>query len=220
MINIPPSAGIVCEEGSILAGCWEAAEEEIRFAEKFGPKRRREFLTGRTYARRALCRLTGIAPTPPTPLLLGADRCPLWPEGVIGSIAHTDDYCAVIVAQASTADSIGLDVEALARVQENIREKVCTRSELDGLDVAALATRQRRLALIFSAKEAFYKMQHALTKSWLGFQDVTVTFPADGCFTVELLTNAGAVFNKGKEFSGNYAFTPVHVGTWMALKNS
>src|SRR5437763_335927 len=63
------------------------------------PKRRAEFATGRVCARQALERL-GVAVGP---LLPHPDRSPAWPPGIVGSISHTDGYCAVAVAEATRA---------------------------------------------------------------------------------------------------------------------
>ncbi|MEV4420566.1 hypothetical protein AB0L40_11415 [Patulibacter sp. NPDC049589] len=46
--------------------------------------RRREFVTGRACAHRALAAL-GV---PVVPIMSGPNREPLWPEGVVGSITH------------------------------------------------------------------------------------------------------------------------------------
>jgi 4'-phosphopantetheinyl transferase EntD len=39
----------------------------------------------------------------------------------------------------------------------------------------------------FSAKEAIYKCQFPLTRTFLGFHDVAVTFERDGSFSTRLL---------------------------------
>src|SRR4051812_36385382 len=94
-------------EGVILTTGWNAVPEESAAAENFAPKRKMEYLTGRHYARTALGRLldapgkgsgkgtgsTGMALQTIGPILSDANRAPIWPEGFVGCISHTRDYC-------------------------------------------------------------------------------------------------------------------------------
>jgi len=88
---------------------WEGPlypEEEVSIRNAVR-KRRREFAAGRNCARRALAFL-GVQDCA---LPMGNDREVLWPEGIVGSISHCDDLCAVAVARRDFAAGIGLDVE-------------------------------------------------------------------------------------------------------------
>ncbi len=60
-----------------------ALEEELALVADAATSRREEFAAGRACARRALQRL-GVESGP---LLVGENREPLWPEGVVGSPA-------------------------------------------------------------------------------------------------------------------------------------
>ncbi len=40
-------------------------------------------------------------------------REPLWPAGVVGSISHSGELAGAVVARASDAWSVGLDIELL-----------------------------------------------------------------------------------------------------------
>ncbi|MBW2215557.1 MAG: hypothetical protein JRF48_14335 [Deltaproteobacteria bacterium] len=55
-----------------------------------------QFTAGRVCSRIALGRL-GVAAT--TPVLRGEDRAPIWPPGFVGTITHTDTWCAAAVAR-------------------------------------------------------------------------------------------------------------------------
>lgn len=141
--------------------------EERQHIAKAVDKRRAEFGTARVVARRALARL-GI---PPQPLVPQPDRAPRWPAGVIGSITHTAGYCAVVVTSERHARSVGLDVEQDKTLAPGLIDMICTPSER-----ASLGTRAERDAIVFfSAKEAFYKCQYPLTKTFLDFRDVELT---------------------------------------------
>jgi 4'-phosphopantetheinyl transferase EntD len=36
---------------------------------------------------------------PERPIPMGRDRAPVWPEGVVGSISHSDAFCLAAVAR-------------------------------------------------------------------------------------------------------------------------
>lgn len=126
------------------------------------PKRRAEFGTARVCARKALARL-GIAPISLVP---HADRAPRWPDGIVGSISHTKNYCAVAVARGEHMQSIGLDVEQDKELSPDIIAMICTPAERTRLPHA------RDAVIYFAAKEAFYKCIYPLLRTFLDFQDV------------------------------------------------
>lgn len=141
-------------------------------------KRRREFAAGRMCARAALTEL-GVAAD--RPLGSAEDRSPLWPNGVIGSISHTGDYCIAVVARADApARGIGVDAEQLGRVTDNLHRTIFTTTERAWLDRLPGAERADAATTLFSGKEAFYKAQHPLTRSWVGFKDVSGRTATEG----------------------------------------
>src|SRR5688572_29915305 len=85
----------------------ELFREEQQLVENAVPKRQNELAVGRVLARRLLERL-GFATGP---LLARPDRVPRWPPGAVGSISHTNGLCVCVVARASDAIAIGVDVE-------------------------------------------------------------------------------------------------------------
>jgi 4'-phosphopantetheinyl transferase EntD len=139
------------------------------------PKRVAEFAAGRLCARAALAEL-GHANVP---LPRGSDRRPHWPRGVVGSITHTDTYCAAAVARDADLSGIGIDAETLGRVDDALLPRICTSDEQARL--AALSATERAIAatLIFSAKEAFYKCHASAGGGLLGFHDVALDYNAD-----------------------------------------
>jgi 4'-phosphopantetheinyl transferase EntD len=152
---------------------------EATYCARFAPKRRNDFTAGRLSARRALADL-GIGHFP---IPANADRSPRWPAGIVGSISHTDGYACAAVALESAIGSIGVDVEIVGRVTRNLDPLIFTRRESAFLATLAEAERARAATIIFSAKEAFYKCQYAVTRTWLDFQDATLeltTAEADG----------------------------------------
>jgi 4'-phosphopantetheinyl transferase EntD len=134
------------------------------------PKRVKEFAAGRQCARRALAEF-GI---PHGPLQVAADRRPVWPAGVVGSITHTEGFCAAAVAEECRFAALGIDSESARAVKPELRNAICRPAEIAWLETLPQADRTAAATLIFSAKEAFYKCQYPLTEQFLWFHDVEV----------------------------------------------
>lgn len=144
--------------------------------------RQREFATARRLAREALERLD----VPPQPLVPTPDRAPVWPTGFVGSITHTRQYCAVAVGRGRDVLSIGIDIEEVDRVSEKLERLFALPGEIDVWMDEGLG-RDRARALLFSAKEAFYKSQHPLTGRLLTFHDVRVKPDGAGGFSIAVV---------------------------------
>ncbi|MCW2988483.1 MAG: putative phosphopantetheinyl transferase PptA [Solirubrobacterales bacterium] len=135
-------------------------------------RRRREFATGRDCAHRALQRLRA----PAGPVLSGNSGEPVWPAGVVGSIAHCRGYRGCAVAAATDLAAIGIDAEPHELLPEGLIEKVAGGEEKGAL--AMLTRAEPTIAwdrLLFSAKEALYKAWYPLAERWLGFEDAVLT---------------------------------------------
>jgi 4'-phosphopantetheinyl transferase EntD len=131
-------------------------------------KRQNDFSTGRHCARKALERF-GINDTE---ILTGEAKEPIWPEGVIGSISHSKKLTGAIVAKANDIAAIGLDIETIGGVNRDMWDMLFMDREqvfLNTLDDHAQALFS---TLIFSFKEAFYKLQYPLTRQYVDFKDV------------------------------------------------
>ncbi len=140
---------------------------------QFSPKRLTEFSTGRLCAIKAL-ELLGIRETN---IPIGEDRAPIWPRGIVGSISHCDRLAGAIVAKESNHISLGLDVEEIGRVTSDLWDLVFTENEKNFLFSLSKEDQRVKSTAIFSIKEAFYKFQHPLTKTFLDFLDVEVELP-------------------------------------------
>jgi 4'-phosphopantetheinyl transferase EntD len=179
---------------------------EEQFITRARDKRRDEFALGRACARFALRRL-GIEDYP---LLPDENRAPQWPAGITGSITHSGGYCAVAVARQAEIRSLGIDSELTDRVTENLWRMVCTPRETEWLR-AQPADRQVPLAtLIFSAKEAVYKCQYQITRSWMGFADVEIE-PRDGSFDIRFTSENRVDTRPLMPLAGRYLWHDDHV---------
>ncbi len=153
-------------------------------------KRRREFVTGRACARRAL----GLLGVEPGPVPAGARGEPLWPTGVVGSITHCSGYRASAVGRESEILTIGIDAEPHEPLPQGLLADVARPEELEPL--AELARAEPAIhwdRLLFSAKESVYKAWFPLAERWLGFEDAVLEIdPEGGTFAARLLV-AGPV---------------------------
>jgi 4'-phosphopantetheinyl transferase EntD len=180
--------------GALLGGPIEAVElregepadpllpAEAALLDEVVESRRRHFAAGRHCAHRALERL-GV---PDAQILVGPDRAPLWPEGIVGSITHCETYAAAAVARRDDVAALGIDAEPHAPLPEGVPRLVVGEAERDWLESAGGSTCWDRV--LFSAKESVFKAWSPLTDSWLGFKDAEVSLsPRDGTFRARLL---------------------------------
>jgi 4'-phosphopantetheinyl transferase EntD len=147
--------------------------------------RRRSFATTRACARRALGQL-GV---PPVPLLRGERGEPRWPEGIVGSMTHCDGYRAAAAARRDQIAALGIDAEPHAALPRRLVPRIARAEEQERLrELAAAAPGVHWDRLLFSAKEAVYKAWFPLARTWLGFEDASVTLdPESGTFRARLL---------------------------------
>lgn len=209
---LPPYVAVA--EGVIADWQADLWPEEAAYVANAVDKRRREFACGRHFARRCF-RALG---RPDGPLPANPDRSPRWPDGLVGSITHTDTYCAAAVARADDIAGIGIDVEDLSRFQPELLRYVLspgdtTRNSLglrSGGDICLGAA-------LFSAKETLYKCLNGLQQAQFDFGDVGIEF-IDGSdlFHGRLLRPAGR-FTMGREFIGRYLIVGDQVATAMIL---
>lgn len=144
--------------------------DELQFIAHCAEKRIQDFTRGRACARRVLGEL-GIEDFS---LLAGAKREPIWPDSIAGSITHTSGYAGAVVARQCHLRGIGIDCEVIESVDEELWSRICTPAEQDRLARLQPVERGRQAALMFAAKEAFYKCQFPITREWVGFEDVVI----------------------------------------------
>jgi len=158
-----------------------------------------EFAAGRMCARAAMAVL-GLEPTP---VPAGKDRAPIWPTGVVGTITHTDDYCVAVVGEATRFAALGIDAEAAGRLKPDLWHLTLHTEERKALLGMPEEAARARATVLFSAKEAFYKCQYAMTKSWVGFEDVIVKVEGDA-FDVTVVEQTRPVARIQKRWTGRY----------------
>ena len=151
-------------------------------------KRLAEFAAGRNQARRLIASLTGTA----EPLLSGNYRQPLWPAKITGSISHSDDFCAVVVASQSTIADLGIDVETFEELNPEVEEFVLTDAEFAATESLPRWSRK----LLFSIKESNYKCCYHLVQAFIDFKQCEVVLDLDSqSYTSTIVCNN----SKGEE---------------------
>ncbi|MFX0540191.1 4'-phosphopantetheinyl transferase family protein [Roseovarius sp. S4756] len=166
---------------------WPAEAPAIARA---APARAREFAAGRAAARDAMIQL-GRAPAA---VASGADRAPIWPEGLTGSISHTTDRCIAALAPCDRVRAIGTDIEDASPLAPDLIPEICTLAERAWLACQPEAARGILAKLIFSAKECAYKCQYPLTGLLLDFDTFEITPDLDtGQFEATLSRPVGTL---------------------------
>lgn len=165
-----PDIGIAVTDPTVAGGLWP---QEAKAISRAIPQRQIEFAAGRRAAREALAQL-GIAPIAITQ---NADRAPVWPAGIVGSISHCAQCCIAVTAHSSKHRTLGVDVEPATALDPDLIDVICTPSERDWIATHSIPGIAAKL--IFSAKEAVYKAQYPLTGKVIGFDAVTVAFTDD-----------------------------------------
>jgi 4'-phosphopantetheinyl transferase EntD len=204
-VNAAPRIAALFAEGAVayqtrdLFSADSLLPEEQAYLLKAVAKRIHEFAGGRACARAGLSRL-GFGPVA---LPMGADRVPRWPAGSTGSITHTDGFCAAAVATCAQIRALGLDAEPEYSVKPDLWRRICTAQELAMLQEQDERTALGSATLIFSAKEAFYKCQHALTGQWVGFSDISITIESDH-FTVRPTRSLQIASQRPEPWQGRY----------------
>ena len=177
-------------------------------------KRRREFLAGRTAARRAMHQL-GLAEQP---VPMADDRAPIWPEGLVGSISHSDTLCLAALAARRDVPAIGLDIEPATSLAPDLIPEICTWSERAWLSRQPRNRRGQMAKLIFSAKECAYKCQYPTSGALLEFHDLEVTADSEtGQFEATFQKDV-AGFDRGARLCGRWQVVQGHIITAIAAR--
>ncbi|WP_457280995.1 4'-phosphopantetheinyl transferase family protein [Polaromonas sp. P5_D5] len=142
-----------------------------------------------------------------------AERRPIWPAKVAGSITHSNEliWVSVCIVQTSEA-AIGTDVESLAQ----------SRSAFEALTVCFSAEEERLISAVehgrligFSAKEALFKCLNPICDIYFDFLDAEIVKLDDVAqkFEVELKINLAIQLPKKTLLRGNYKIIFGHVWT-------
>lgn len=205
----------------VVAESWmwetDAYPEEEAHITRAVTKRKREFRAGRHAARKALAELGHEH----FPIKVGNHRQPLWPEGVVGSISHTDGYCVCAASGDDSIDAIGIDVELATPVDTSSLPIICSRNEIALIQLLQPQIQVPLCKLIFSAKECVHKAYYPLNEHTLDFLDAEIRLDLDKQSFEARITNPET--NPKHPISlltGRFAFDDTHLFTALIKEHS
>ena len=141
--------------------------EEARGISSSVVERRRASGAARIVARQLLGRLGYIE----CPLPRAPSGAPIWPAGVIGSLAHDRRVAVAAVAASRAIGALGIDVEPAEPLPIELLDIVATPDERSKIGDDPFSGR-----LLFAAKEAVYKAVYPLDRTFLEHHDVQIDF--------------------------------------------
>jgi 4'-phosphopantetheinyl transferase EntD len=141
-------------------------EEASAFAASVASVRRASG-AARIVARHLLTRLG----YPKCPVPRAASGAPVWPAGVIGSLAHDAQVAVATVGMSRDIGALGIDVEPAERLPSELLDLVATPQEQLRIEEDPFRGR-----LLFAAKEAVYKAVYPLDRAFLDHHDVQIDF--------------------------------------------
>jgi len=99
----------------------------------------------------------------------GPTGAPVWPAGIVGSLAHDSRVAVAAVGMRADVGALGIDVEPAECLPSELLDLVATPQER--LNLGDDVYRGR---LLFVAKEAVYKAIHPLDQTFLEHHDVEI----------------------------------------------
>ena len=147
-------------------------------------RRKADFGDSRWCAHQALKNFMDAHP----PILRGPRGMPLFPQGISGSLTHTDGFRAALLAPSDRWASVGIDVEVARPLPEGVFNTIANLGEQRRIHKALRSEDLQLLdTVLFSAKEATYKTWFPLTHRFLDFDQADIDLRPDGTFTSYLL---------------------------------
>ena len=154
------------------------------------PKRLAAFAAGRRAARAAMqgLGLTQVA------VPMAADRAPIWPAGLVGSISHSESHCVAVVS--GGFGGLGIDLEPASELPADLWDTILCADEPVTSGLMAKAA--------FCAKEAAYKAQFAVSGTLFGFDTLRMAL-AGNRFSATFRRDV-APFVQGYQINGHLIF--------------
>jgi 4'-phosphopantetheinyl transferase EntD len=177
-------------------------------------QRRQEFQAGRQAARWAMAQL-GL---PARPIPMANDRSPEWPDGLVGSISHCRGACFAIVAQSAQFRGLGIDIEPLADLPQDIWDTVLRAEELQSIQRLPSDTWGRAALQHFVAKEAVYKAQFPISKRLIDFHAIRLTMAFDH-LSAEFMIDIPS-FVAGSKLQGKLVQTEAFVASVVTIERT
>lgn len=181
--------------------------EELSCIGKAGERRRNTFSTGRLCARAALAE----AGLPPSGLPRNSDGSIQWPDGVMGSVSHTNDWAvaAVAIESMSEAACLGIDLERIQPLEEGVMKLIASATEK--AELAEAGSQHWHATALFSLKESIYKCLRPSYGRFIEFLDVEISDLAGGRPHVSFTIDSLREHCDPSDLELRMAVTPEHV---------
>ncbi len=175
-------------------------------------KRRCEYLAGRIAAKKAIEQLG-----PAGQITQGDKGCPIWPQGLVGSISHIDGRAVACTASTVNFSALGIDMEFILNDSSarQLSSHFLNKSELTGFDLLPF---NQFVTLIFSAKESIYKALFPSIGRFFGFDAVSLITLDYGCATFELQQTLSDHWLKGDKVNVKYTFNNKQIYTLVSIQ--
>ncbi|TMJ01499.1 MAG: 4'-phosphopantetheinyl transferase superfamily protein [Alphaproteobacteria bacterium] len=109
----------------------------------------------------------------PVALPKAPSGAPVWPAGIVGSLAHDDRIAVAAVGSRRDYNSVGIDIEPAVPLPPDMLALVVKPEELPQIADDPLGGK-----VLFAIKEAVYKAIDPLDGTFLEFQDIAVDLRA------------------------------------------
>ncbi len=147
----------------------ELYDEEIALCNQYEATRQLDFNRGRYCAHQCLGHFGKHQA-----ILKDEDGVPLWPSEIKGSISHSFGLAGAVVALEKEIVAVGLDIERIGRIDRDLWNVLFTEKEIEYLNQHSFNDQRQLSTLIFSVKEAYFKMQYPVTRKGMEFDDLEI----------------------------------------------
>lgn len=189
----PATSGFVCQVVHIseLSSERLSLQEAAIAPQGTNPKVAERYKLGRIAAKRCLAQFGERSVS----ILRGDGGEPLFPEGFVGSISHTDDTAAAVVGRSEEFLGLGIDIESQSRkLNKSIIDRIGTAQEKRWVKESPAD----RSLMVFCTKESVYKALFPLHRKRMDFKDVACVWNDEHqAFISTLLTDFGAPWDAG-----------------------
>ncbi|MES2683979.1 MAG: 4'-phosphopantetheinyl transferase superfamily protein [Pseudomonadota bacterium] len=172
---IAPLPGVALVSGTVQQAAAQAPRSATALVlpAQWPPLRRQQCLAVRALAAVALASQQMHAPVG-----RDADGLPMWPAGMVGSLAHETHFALAASAHRHHWQALGVDIEADAALPDEAGSVVLCAVERERLAALAPTEAARAARWIFSAKECVHKALNPLNGAWLEFDEVAIQWSA------------------------------------------
>ncbi|KIN73199.1 4'-phosphopantetheinyl transferase family protein [Sulfitobacter guttiformis] len=211
---LPTGLGVAARDPTVMPD--DVDKTEAAALAQAVDHRKCEFHAGRSAARAAMTSLSVAIQS----VEMAADRSPVWPAGITGSISHSKTACVAAVGMSADWAGIGVDLEEATPLDPLSVAVVCTRAERVWLGLQPASERGLMAKLIFSAKEATYKAQYNVSGRLFGFEVLELEIDrSDNRFKAYFRCDQGP-FAAGTVLHGSYAHAVGLLVTGVAIRHS